>query len=140
MRYALTGPGFEQPISQDEFGAIRAAKQDVLFATVAEETFVVLTQNFHDFEVELLQAAQRRIASGLGDYAESMDLRLDVDRRLINILTASRLYLDQTSYVLSELFGSDSGEQRQLLQFRSKVYDQRFGYGVMEGICGSGSS
>ena len=47
MQYALTAPEFEQPVSEDEFRAIRIAKQDVLFATVAEETFTVVTPNFH---------------------------------------------------------------------------------------------
>ena len=134
MSYSLIGAGFEREISQAQFLAVQTAKQDVIFATVAEETFIIVTQNFNEFELELLQAAQMRIASGLGDYAESMDLRLAIDRRLLNILTASRLYLDQTSYVLCELFGSNSEEQKQLLGFRSKVYDERFGYRVMEAI------
>jgi hypothetical protein len=78
MSYALIGTGFERQISQAEFLAIQPAKQDVIFATVAEETFFIVTRNFNEFELELLQAAQMRIASGLGDYAESMDLRLAI--------------------------------------------------------------
>jgi hypothetical protein len=101
---------------------------------VAEETLIIVTQNFNEFELELLQGAQTRIESGLGDYAESMDLRLAIDRRLLNVLTASRLYLDQTDHVLCELFGGDSEEQKLLLGFRSKVYDERFGYRVMEAL------
>jgi hypothetical protein len=134
MSYALTGAGFEREISQGEFLAIQTAKQDVIFATVAEETLIILTQNFNEFELELLQGAQMRIESGLGDYAESMDLRLAIDRRLLNVLTASRLYLDQASYLVCELFGSDSEEQKQLVGFRSKVYDERFGYRVIEAL------
>jgi hypothetical protein len=134
MSHALIGAGFEREISQGEFLGIQTAKQDVIFATVAEETLIIVTQNFNEFELELLQAAQMRIESGLGDYAESMDLRLAIDRRLLNILTASRLYLDQTSHLLCEFFGSDSEEQKQLVGFRSKVYDERFGYRVMEAL------
>jgi hypothetical protein len=36
--------------------------------------------------------------------------------------------------VLCELFSSNSEEQKQLLGFRSKVYDERFGYRVKEAI------
>jgi hypothetical protein len=134
MPYALIGAGFERQISQAEFLAIQTAKQDVIFATVGEETLIIVTQNFNEFELELLQGAQMRIESGLGDYAESMDLRLAIDRRLLNVLTASRLYLDQTNYLLCELFGSDSEEQKQLVGFRSNVYDERFGYRIMEAL------
>ena len=44
MSYALIGTGFERQISQGEFLAIQTAKQDVILATVAEETFIIVAQ------------------------------------------------------------------------------------------------
>ena len=134
MSYVLIGTEFEREISREEFLAIQTAKHDVIFATVAEETLIIVTQNFNEFELEVLQAAQMRIESGLGDYADSMDLRLSIDRRLLNILTASRLYLDQSNHAVCEFFGSNSLEQKQLSGFRSEVYDEKFGYRVMEAL------
>ena len=54
MSYALIAPGFERQISQGEFLAIQEAKQDVIFPAVAEETFIIVAQNFNGFEFELL--------------------------------------------------------------------------------------
>jgi len=68
------------------------------------------------------------------EYIDTMQRRLRLDRRLVNLLTACRLYLDQTDHVISSVFGSESKERERIKLFKSKQYDMHWGYRLMEAL------
>jgi hypothetical protein len=63
-----------------------------------------------------------------------MDVRLAIDRRLTNLLSACRLYFDQIGHLLSETFGTASGEAKQVNEKRNELYDQSFAFRLMEAL------
>jgi len=68
------------------------------------------------------------------DHSQSMLERLCLDRRLVNLLTACRLYLDQTDHGISILFGKNSSELKDVKTFKNDLYDKHWGYRLMEAL------
>jgi hypothetical protein len=58
----------------------------------------------------MLRLAQMRVVWRVGRYGDAMEDRRLVDRRIVNLLTASRLYLDHSAHALSGLFGDGGSE------------------------------
>ena len=60
--------------------------------------------------------------------------RLALDRRLVNLLTACRLYLDQTDRGILKLYGESSCELSDWREFRHVLYNENWGYRLMEEV------
>lgn len=60
--------------------------------------------------------------------------RRAISRRILNLLSASRLYLDQSKHHLRSIYGSDSSQELLLKEEKSKQYDKLLGYRMMEAL------
>lgn len=119
----------------EKYAEFKAAKKTCLFALELEEKFALLIDNLAEFECELLQQAESYLLWGFrGEHAESMQSRLCLDRRLANLLTACRLYLDQTDHGISEIFGKQSDQLAEVKKFKNDLYDNHWGYRLMEAL------
>ena len=103
-----------------------------MLAWDVEEKLSLVLDNFFEFEAELLKLAEEVVIWGGHEFIDTMQRRLLLDRRLINVLSACRLYLDQTDHVISNIFGNPSSELSGIKQFKNKLYDEHFGYRLME--------
>lgn len=122
-------------LTPKRYSEIRTAKKTCLFALELEEKFALLIDNLAEFECEILQLAEAYLLWGFrGEHAESMQARLCLDRRLANLLTACRLYLDQTDHGISAIFGNSSSELAQVKAFKSDLYANHWGYRLMEAL------
>src|SRR5437868_6592604 len=111
MRYEASGfknTWVSTPIEKQRFEEVKRAKATCLFAIDLEEKFALLLDNFAELEFELLRLAESSLIWPNRNHTESMQERLTLDRRIVNLLTACRLYLDQTDHGLSGLFGNPS--------------------------------
>ena len=95
-------------VTKEEFERVVAAREACLVALSLEEKLSLVLNNFYEFEVELLKLAERHLVWNAIEYEDVMGDRLLLDRRIVNLLTASRLYLDHTAHALSGLFGGGS--------------------------------
>ncbi|MGO9243446.1 MAG: hypothetical protein ACLPT4_14350 [Verrucomicrobiia bacterium] len=139
MKYQAHGDGDKNrpqivEITKARYEAVRKAKIACLFAIELEEKFALLMDNFAEFEFELLRIAETWLLWPNRGHADNMQERLTLDRRLVNLLTACRLYLDQTEHGISGLFGETSSELDTVKKFRRNLYDGHFGYRVMEAL------
>jgi hypothetical protein len=57
-----------------------------------------------------------------------------LDRRLTNVLTSFRLYIDQTDHCISGIFGNPSEQLEHVKTFKSSLYDKYFGYRFFEAM------
>jgi len=121
-------------IPQTHYEVVRKAKSTCLFAVELEEKFALLLDNYAEFEFELLRLAESALIWRNRGHADAMQERLILDRRLVNLLTACRLYLDQTDHGISTLFGNPSNELDTIKKFKNSLYDQHFGYRLMEAL------
>lgn len=95
----LAPPGIVE-ISKEEFEELCHAKQSVVVAASMEEKFDVLLENYREFEHDLLDLALGQMVSfDLSWESFRFDVQR-VNRRVANLLSAARSYLDQTQHQL----------------------------------------
>ena len=121
-------------ITVDRYNEVKAAKRSCLFAVEVEEKLNLLLANYYEFETELLKQAESFVIWPKLNHESAMLARLSIDRRLVNLLTSCRLYLDQTDHGFSQLYGNPSPELSNLIEFRHDLYDSHFGYRLLEAL------
>lgn len=124
----------EIAISTDRYEEITHAQEKIIIGLQFEEKLDLLLENYVEWEAALLTLAQRYIVWPGRSHDEAMDERLELDRRLVNLLTACRLYLDQAGHTLSQFFGPRSAQEASIDKSKSTFYDNVFGYRFMEAI------
>jgi len=68
------------------------------------------------------------------EYSTTHDARSLINRRLANLLTMARLYIDQVKHDVSRLFGPDAAETSLICQSFRTQYDSLLGYRLLEAI------
>jgi hypothetical protein len=120
-------------IDEKRYQEIKQARDICVLAVVLEERLQLVLDNYSEWESELLNQAQTYLLWETTRH-DSMQQRLNLDRRLINVLTAFRLYLDQTDNNISAIFGSASSELEAIKKFKNGLYDKYFGYRFLEAL------
>lgn len=121
-------------ISEERYKVVKSAKATCIFALEIEEKFALLLDNYYEFETELLKLAEAYRVWPRRDHSNSMLERLKLDQRLVNLLTACRLFSDQTDHGISTMFGNPSGELNSVKSFKNGLYDSHWGYRFMEAL------
>lgn len=122
------------PVDESTFKDAVDAQRATLETLGLEEKANFVLGNYRDFERHLLDLAIDRVIYNLGGWSEFMGALHDINRRLVNLLTSGRLYLDQMQHTISSLYGDDSSEYEEVTQATSRQYDDRFGYRLMEAL------
>jgi len=97
-----------------------------------EELYDILVENYYEFELELLRTASRFIVSLDISHSTLMELRNLIARRLANVTTSSRMYIDQMEKHVKKIFGDESSEYLRVKKFISQQYDSLLGYRTLE--------
>lgn len=134
MKYEIAGYIAHSEISEECYKTIKSAKATCLFALELEEKLALLFDNYFEFETELLKLAEASRIWKRRHHEDSMLQRLTLDRRLVNLLTACRLYLDQTEHGISSQFGKPSAALTEVKSFKNNLYDDHWGYRFMEAL------
>ena len=87
-------------ISEDQFAALKVAKEVLTAAFALEESYDLLVGNYVEMEQELLAAAAENIVRNMRGYQDAFKVRSTINRRVANLLTATRLYFDQVPQYL----------------------------------------
>jgi len=138
MRYGFTRrfPGFSGfiEISPHDFEQAKQSKQNMLVTLGIEEKIDLVLENYAELERDLLDLALRYSLFPRHDWPSLMgDLQL-VNRRLANLLTTGKLYVDQVQHDVGRLFGSNSGEEKKVREWISREREENFGYRVLDEI------
>lgn len=122
------------PISASQFEKIRAAKMHLMFGVGIEEKFDLVLENYAELERSLLEMAlEHSIFHGKIETLLDGGTHL-VNRRIANLLTTARLYLDQIPHELSNLYGKGSPPCDKFKKATKTEYDSILGYRVMEAL------
>lgn len=136
MEYSLRGFGSDGshsiPIKGEDFAKAQECKEKLLKALEIEEKFNIILENYLEYEKELLDVTLQKAISF--DMSDTRDIIHRIDRRLINLLSTCRLYLDQVPQDIRTMLGRDSVARKSFQDQRSKEYDSRLGYRVMEAL------
>jgi hypothetical protein len=126
------GREFREAIDDLRFQEIHCAKQTYVFALELAEKINLLIDNYYELEVELLKLAEGHRIWPRREHIHAMQERLLLDRRIVNLLTACRLYLDHSLHTASSLFGEPDPAYTSAKARAHTLYDESFGFRFME--------
>lgn len=134
MRYVLRMLGKSEEVGIDAslFAEIKAAQNALVRMIGVEQKFDLLIENYSDYERELLELSLHQALRVDLDWASFQNDIAAVSRRLANLLSAARLYIDQIQHDISSACGDEAAAS--LKQKSSEQYDERLGYRVMEAL------
>lgn len=122
------------PITEGEFNSIRDAKRIVMEVLSGEEKLDMLLENFVEWEQELLSMTLQTAVFGDISWTDIKGRIHRIDRRLLNVMSSARLYLDHSRHSISEVFGNPSQEMDEFTRQTAAEYDAYLGYRAMEAI------
>lgn len=138
MKYGLTSlvlgkyPFVE--LSRSEYLEIKKAKKNLLNALFIEQKFDLVLDNYLEFETSLLDLTAKEMVRGAKDYSAFQTDTTLVNRRIINLLSSGRLYIDHSSHHLSNIFGKNSTMTANIKEEISRKYDENIGYRTMDAL------
>ena len=92
------------PLSAAEFQGVRVAKANLLEALFIEEQMDIVIENYLELENEILASSVRRMVPPDSSYLSAQSQRNLFSRRIVNLLTACKGYLDQTRHHISNIW------------------------------------
>lgn len=133
LRQVLGSPIF-LPISESEYRAIAIAKDGLVNSLYLEEKFDIVLENFYEYEMELLELSTRHMLFRNESYSKFHNEINSINRRIINLLSACRLYIDHSSHHLSDIFDGDQSKKDEVKFNTSHECDTVLGYRAMEAL------
>lgn len=126
-------PGFIE-IDEAEYKCIKTAIANLFELLFFEEKLDLVTENFQEYEAELLLIASHEMVFHDLDYFSMSNKRNTVSRRILNLLSACRMYLDQSVRHFNNIYGENSDKSKLLKEEITSQYDHNFGYRAMEAL------
>jgi len=122
------------PLSAEDATLVRGAIEDIYELVQVEQKFDILVANFLELEEEM--ARRSLVQAYYADHSarEMFEDKQAFNRRVINVLTAARLYVDQIMHHVKVFFPGDAGKEAELKTAIAAQYDGRLGYRVMEAL------
>ncbi len=128
----LFRPGDDRiSLTVEEYQRLSRAKKALVATIGIEQKFDLLLENYVEYESELLNLGLRLLAFRDTQWHAFQEESLGVTRRLVNLLSAARLYVDQTRHDLSRIFGKDHEICAAVKQASAQRYDANFGFRFM---------
>lgn len=138
MKYIISttvagSPGYIE-IGKSSFLEKKEAIRNLFQMLFLEEKFDLLIENYFEYENELLIAASRMMIFNDENYFSMSKDRNVVSRRIVNLLSAGRMYIDQTKHHLNNIYGKNSSIPEEVKSYTSTIYDKYFGYRAMKAL------
>jgi hypothetical protein len=136
MKYWIgpLGRGDRTETTKDAFEQLRAAWDGLLILAGVEEKFKIVLDNYVEYERELLEITLRDMLFSGMPWSETANDIYTLNRRLGNLLMASRLYLDQSVHDVKQLRGSHSADFVMFQNAIREQYDTSLAYRVMDSL------
>lgn len=134
IRQNIIGSAPELPIDEEQFEELAKARIVLTAAFGLEESYDLLIGNFVEVESELLAAAAVNSVRDLNEYQDFFALRSTINRRVVNLLSTTRLYLDQAPQRLAECAADPVRARYEFKQRTNEHYDEFFSYRFLEAM------
>lgn len=134
LRKAVSGKVPEIEISEREYFELQKARNVLSNALAIEEKYEIVISNYIDFEQGILNATTSYMIRDYLDYSDFFKFRLGLNVRLVNLLTAVRLYVDQLNQDITECLADNPDTKDDVKKLFSKEYDESHYYRFMEAL------
>jgi hypothetical protein len=138
MSYAITkltlgSPGIIE-IPKEQYQNIKSAREALFEVLYLEEKFDIVIENYLEYETELVSSSARWMLFRDQNYLWFQRERNLISRRIANLLSACKQYLDQCVHHINNIYGKDSTISFELETLKSSQYDTQLGYRAMEAL------
>lgn len=138
MQYRLcsqiSGYDGHRMIGRAQFEALQEARQVLLELSDVEEKYGIIIDNYFELELSLLEEALRSLVYPSFDSMEFQENRSLTSRRLMNLLTSVRLYLESLPHHADVLLKNDAAVCAAVKNAPAAAYDGSLEYRVMEAL------
>lgn len=138
MDFGITQATFGQrpflQLSKTDFDQIVFARKGLFEIVGVEEKFDLLLENYKEIEQELLNLSLRNMMYGDLSWDTFNNQILVVNRRVLNFLSSTRLYLDHLMHSASTLSGVDAALHADVKSYTAEQYDSIVGYRILESL------
>lgn len=134
LRLSVLGRVPEIEISKEKYSEYKAARNILSNCLAIEEKYEILISNYLEFEKQILDAATWSMVREHVDYSDFFEVKLGLNIRLVNLLTAARLYIDQLNQNVQECVPELADAKATMKGFFSKEYDENLEYRFMEAL------
>ena len=111
MRYVLRKYGLgnehEIDISESEYFALQRARNILSNALAIELKYEIVISNYLDFEQEILNSTTKHMIRGHLDYTDFFEVQLGLNIKIVNLLTAVKMYRDQLKQNVKKCLNGD---------------------------------
>jgi hypothetical protein len=121
-------------IDQARFEELKASRPILNHALAIEEKYEIIISNYLELERDATNASISEMVRHHIKYKDFFDVRLALKIRLVNLLTAVRLYTDQLSSHVGACIPSDSKPKGYIKALFSAEYDASFECRFMEAL------
>lgn len=132
MRYGISKYPVFIEIDENEYMQIKSAIKNLFEALFLEEKLDLVTSNFYEYETELLSIASRIMIYPSANYSSLNDDRITIGRRVANLTSSCRMYLDQCVHHIANLYGEESDLVTLVKNEKTNQYENYLGYRIME--------
>ena len=134
LKIAALGKFPVVPLSEIDYYAIKNSRLVLNAALAIEEKYDLVISNFLDLEKELLSIAVEHSVRGDLDYTHIYSIRSSLNRRLVNLLTSGRMYLEQVGSDAADCVEDKAEIKREITDLKSNQYDSCLDYRGMEAL------
>ena len=138
MKYYLTkivqGRQEFLEIANEEYDQIVTSRRNLFQALFIEQKLDLIIENYVEYELELIKSTTYQMLFHNQSWAYySSDINR-IARRIVNLLTASRLYLDQIVHHLNNIYGSGNQKTEKIKEQKKAEREKSKSYRFIEAL------
>lgn len=122
------------PLTEGEYKTGVAHFHNIINTLELEEKFDVVIGNHEELESEIQSIAIYKTLHSKLSWQDGARNRRILNRRVNNLLSSCRLYIDHLRHGITLIFGDNSSELASLDELRHQHYDSSFSYRLLEEI------
>lgn len=120
------------PIDELLYVEIKSSRDILSSAIAIEEKYDILVENFAELEKEILHESTQHMIFNLNSYNEFHETKSTLNRRIINLLTAARLYRDQITKHVRCCTKNEPDIKSYIISLFNNEYDSNFDFRLIE--------
>lgn len=128
----IIGKRIEIDIDDVKFCELNEAKETLSAAFSLEEKYELLLMNFLELEKEVLSNSAEHSLFDQREYSDYFDIRLKINRRVVNFLTSCRLYVDHAKKHIRTCLSHSVTLKNEVNNLFNEEFDQHFEYRFCE--------
>jgi hypothetical protein len=133
LRTNVGETGFDA-ISSKYYEEIKNSFCCLLNAYQIEQKYDLIISNYIELELEFNSALVNHFVGRYPGWINHLEVQLGINRRLANLLSTCKTYVDQRDSHLVLCFSGDRAAAKNIKKFASSVYDESADYRLMEAL------